>query len=75
MVAPAGYAALLGPAREEVRAAIVEALTPYRTPSGGYRVENPFHSICGGPRLIGFARSRIATRPPTQQAPRPSSLA
>lgn len=46
MMAPAGIAALVGPEREEeVRAAIVEGLAPYRTPEGGYRLENEFHFL------------------------------
>jgi SAM-dependent methyltransferase len=46
MLAPAGIATLVGPEREEeVRAAIVEGLAPYRTPEGGYRLENEFHFL------------------------------
>jgi SAM-dependent methyltransferase len=46
MVAPAGIAELVGPSREaEVRAEIVAALAPYRTPGGGYRLENEFHFL------------------------------
>jgi SAM-dependent methyltransferase len=46
MMAPAGIATLVGPEREdEVRAAIVEGLAPYRTPDGGYRLENEFHFL------------------------------
>jgi SAM-dependent methyltransferase len=46
MMAPAGIATLVGPQREdEVRAAIVEGLAPYRTPDGGYRLENEFHFL------------------------------
>jgi SAM-dependent methyltransferase len=46
MLAPAGLAALVGPEREsEVRSAIVEGLAPYRTPEGGYRLENEFHCL------------------------------
>jgi hypothetical protein len=30
---------------EEVRAAIVEGLAPYRTRAGGYRLENEFHFL------------------------------
>ena len=46
MMAPAGIATLVGPEREgEVRAAIVEGLEPYRTPEGGYRLENEFHFL------------------------------
>jgi hypothetical protein len=46
MMAPAGISRLVGPEREdEVRAAIVEGLEPYRTPAGGYRLENEFHFL------------------------------
>jgi SAM-dependent methyltransferase len=46
MVSPAGIAELVGPEREaEVRAEIVEALSPYRTAEGGYRLENEFHFL------------------------------
>ena len=46
MLAPAGIAELVGPAREDdVRRQIVEALAPYRTPEGGYRLENEFHFV------------------------------
>jgi SAM-dependent methyltransferase len=46
MIAPAGIATLVGPEREqEVRAAIVEGLAPYRTPGGGYRLNNEFHVL------------------------------
>jgi SAM-dependent methyltransferase len=46
MMAPAGVAVLVGPAREEeVREAIVEGLAPYRTPGGGYRLTNEFHFL------------------------------
>jgi SAM-dependent methyltransferase len=46
MVAPAGIAALVGPEREqEVRAAIIAGLARYRTPAGGYRLENEFHFL------------------------------
>jgi SAM-dependent methyltransferase len=46
MMAPAGIAALVGPEREEeVRAAIVDGLAPYRTPDGGYRLNNEFHFL------------------------------
>jgi SAM-dependent methyltransferase len=46
MMAPAGIAELVGPAREdEVRTAIVAALAPYRTKAGGYRLENEFHYL------------------------------
>jgi SAM-dependent methyltransferase len=46
MVAPAGIATLVGPSREEeVKAAIVEGLAPYRAPEGSYRLENEFHFL------------------------------
>ncbi len=46
MMAPAGLARLVGPSREgEVRREIVEALAPYRTTDGGYRLENEFHYL------------------------------
>jgi hypothetical protein len=46
MMAPAGIATLVGPEREqEVREKIVEALEPYRTPEGGYRLSNEFHFL------------------------------
>lgn len=45
-MAPAGIADLVGPEREPaVRRAIVEALARYRTPAGGYRIENEFHVV------------------------------
>jgi hypothetical protein len=46
MMAPAGIATLVGPEHEEeVRDAIVEGLAPYRTPHGGYRLNNEFHFL------------------------------
>jgi SAM-dependent methyltransferase len=46
LLAPAGIGDLVGPAQEEaVRRQIVEALAPYRTPEGGYRLENEFHFL------------------------------
>ena len=46
MMAPAGIATLVGPQREDqVRAAIVEGLAPYRTQDGGYRLENEFQFL------------------------------
>ena len=46
MMAPAGIAALVGAEREdEVKAAIVDGLAPFRTPAGGYRLENEFHFL------------------------------
>jgi SAM-dependent methyltransferase len=46
MLAPAGIAELVGPAREEaVRRQIVAALAPYRTADGGYRLANEYHYL------------------------------
>jgi SAM-dependent methyltransferase len=46
MVAPAGIATLAGPEREPaLREAVVDALAPFRTASGGYRLENEFHIL------------------------------
>jgi SAM-dependent methyltransferase len=46
LLAPAGLAVLVGPSREEAfEDALVEGLAPYRTPSGGYRLENEFHYL------------------------------
>jgi SAM-dependent methyltransferase len=46
MVAPAGIAALVGPSQEDaMKAAIVEGLAPYRTPGGGYRLENEYRCL------------------------------
>jgi hypothetical protein len=46
MLAPAGIADLVGPSHEqEVRRQIVDELAPFRTPQGGYRLENEFHFL------------------------------
>jgi SAM-dependent methyltransferase len=46
MMAPAGIARLVGPEREPaVRAEIVDALAPHRTPKGGYRLRNEFRYL------------------------------
>jgi SAM-dependent methyltransferase len=46
MVAPAGIAGLVGPAHEQdVRRQMVDALAPFRTDDGGYRLENEFHFV------------------------------
>jgi SAM-dependent methyltransferase len=46
MVAVAGLATLAGPEREdELKAAIVDGLEPYRIVDGGYRLSNEFHSL------------------------------
>ena len=43
---PAGIATLVGPDREnEVTAAIVDGLAPYRTPDDRYRLQNEFHFL------------------------------
>jgi SAM-dependent methyltransferase len=46
LVAPAGLATLAGPEREgAVKAAIVEALAPYRTADGSFRLSNEYHYL------------------------------
>jgi SAM-dependent methyltransferase len=46
LLAPAGLATLIGPEHEEtVRAQIVEALAPHRTPAGGYRLDNEYRYL------------------------------
>ena len=46
MVAPAGIAELVGPAREdELKAAIVEGLAPYRADDGSYSLRNEYHFL------------------------------
>jgi SAM-dependent methyltransferase len=46
MVAPAGIAELVGPSREnELKAAIVEGLAPYRTDDGSYQLRNEYHYL------------------------------
>jgi SAM-dependent methyltransferase len=46
MLAPAGIADLVGPSHEqEVRRQIVDELAPFRTPQGGYRLENELHFL------------------------------
>jgi hypothetical protein len=46
MVAPAGIAELVGPAREdELKAAIVGGLAPYRAEDGSYRLRNEYHFL------------------------------
>ena len=41
-----GIGELVGPSRqEEVLAAIRAGLAPYRTPEGGYRLENEYHYV------------------------------
>ena len=46
MLAAGGLAMLAGPTREEaIGQAIVEALAPHRSPSGGYRLENEWHYL------------------------------
>ena len=46
MVAPAGIAMLVGPSQEDaLKAAIVTGLAQYRTPDGGYRLENDYHFL------------------------------
>jgi SAM-dependent methyltransferase len=46
MLSPAGIGAFVGPEREPtLRAAVLDALAPYRTPDGGYRLENEWHTL------------------------------
>ena len=46
LVAPAGIAMLVGPAREEeVKDAIVQGLSKLRTEDGGYRLNSEFHAL------------------------------
>jgi SAM-dependent methyltransferase len=46
MLAPAGIGDLVGPEKEDsVRSQIVEALAPYRTDGGSYRLDNEFHFL------------------------------
>jgi SAM-dependent methyltransferase len=46
MLAVGGLAELAGPARvDELRASILDALAPYRTADGAYRLENEFHFV------------------------------
>jgi SAM-dependent methyltransferase len=46
LLAPAGLGALVGPEREPaVRAQIVDAMAPFRTPDGGYRLNNELHYL------------------------------
>lgn len=46
MVAVAGLATLAGPEREdELKAAIVDGLAPYRNPDGSYRLSNEYHYL------------------------------
>jgi SAM-dependent methyltransferase len=46
LVAPAGIAMLVGPEGEaSLKEAIVAGLARYRTPDGGYRLENEFHFL------------------------------
>jgi len=46
MMAPAGFAALVGPEREDdARAAMVEGMARFRTDDGGYRLENEFRLL------------------------------
>jgi len=57
LMAPAGIAMLVGPAREEaVRRKIVDALEPLRSPQGSYHLQNEFHYlVAAGPRGSGDA--------------------
>ena len=46
LIVPDGLAVLVGPEREEqFKDALVEGLVRYRTPDGGYRLQNTFHYL------------------------------
>jgi SAM-dependent methyltransferase len=46
MMSAGGFGAIVGPERQDAaRAAIVEALAVCRTPEGGYRLENEWHTL------------------------------
>jgi len=46
MMAPAGIAALVGPDHEaEVRTAMIDGLSAFRTASGAYELENEFRVL------------------------------
>lgn len=46
MLAAGGLAELTGPGRvDPLRAAIVDALAPHRSPDGGYRLQNEYHYL------------------------------
>jgi SAM-dependent methyltransferase len=46
LVAPGGIATVVGPEREpELRAAVLEAIAPMRTGTGGYQLENEWHVV------------------------------
>jgi hypothetical protein len=46
MLSPAGIGTFAGPEREPIlRAAVLDALAPYRTTDGGYRLENEWHTL------------------------------
>jgi SAM-dependent methyltransferase len=46
LMAPAGLGEIVGPAREEeLKAALVEGLAPFRTPEGGYRLDNEYRTL------------------------------
>jgi hypothetical protein len=46
MMAPAGIGEIVGPEREaELKAAVVQGLAPFRTPEGGYRLDNEYRFL------------------------------
>jgi SAM-dependent methyltransferase len=45
LVAPAGLALAAGESEAQLRAAIVDGLSPYRRPDGSYRLRNEFHLV------------------------------
>lgn len=48
LMAPMGLGELAGAAEEEVRAAVVAAMSPYRSADGSYRIENEFRCLIAG---------------------------
>ena len=46
MLSAGGFGAIAGPERQAAaRAAVVDALSPCRTPAGGYRIDNEWHCL------------------------------
>ena len=73
MVAPAGIAELVGPAREdELKAAIVHGLARFRADDGTYRLENEYRFLVASLTSARVASTRAGARPPS--APRSRRL-
>jgi hypothetical protein len=45
MLAAGGVGEAAGEREGEIRAALVEALSPFRAADGGYRLENEWHTL------------------------------